>query len=175
MRLPACSAEATSPSRPAPMRARCWCAPPQPRPPRKRARATRRDDGPAVLGPRCSARGARLAVLGSRCSARGAGPARCWVLGRRLGAFLIGAVGLAAMPVQNQRMVADLEAQALGHGVLALFDAAVHELFHFAAVNTHDVIVMRALVELEYGHAAFKMMARDQTRGLDLGKHSIHS
>ena len=57
--------------------------------------------------------------------------------------------------------------------MLALFDAAVHELFHLAAVNTHDVIVMRALIELEHRHAAFKMMARDQAGGLELRQHPI--
>ena len=78
------------------------------------------------------------------------------------------------MAVQNQRVIADLEPQALGHGVLPLFDAAVHELFDLAAVNTHDVIVMRTLIELEHRHAAFKMMARDETGGLELGEHAIH-
>src|ERR1700685_3120962 len=138
------------------MRATCLAEPRRRSCPRKRDRGTRRAEALAV------------AFTASRRKV----PRR---LGRRLGAFLIGAVRLAAMPVQDQRMIADLEPQAFGHGVLALFDAAIHELFNFAAVNTHDVIVMRALVELEYGHAAFKMMARDQTRGLELGEHSIDS
>ena len=59
--------------------------------------------------------------------------------------------------------------------MLPLFDAAVHELFHLPAVNTHDVIVMRALIEFEHRHAALKMMARDEARGLELRQHSIDS
>src|SRR5579872_3110345 len=91
----------------------------------------------------------------------------------RLGALLIRTVGLAAMRVKNQRMVADLEPQALGNGLLALFDAAVHELFHLSAVNTHDVIVVGALVQFEDSHAALEVMARDQAGGLELGQHAV--
>src|SRR4029077_20572482 len=49
-------------------------------------------------------------------------------------AFLTGTIGLAAMPIQDQRMIADLEPQALRHRVLALFDSTVHELLDTAAV-----------------------------------------
>src|SRR3984885_15158609 len=93
---------------------------------------------------------------------------------RLFGALLIGTIGLAAMPVENQRVIADLETQTLRHRVLALFDAAVHELFHAPAVHTHDVIVMAALVEFEHRHTAFEMMARDEARGLELGQYTIH-
>ncbi len=78
------------------------------------------------------------------------------------------------MPVKNQGVIADLEPQPLRHGVLALFDAAVHELFDAAAVHTHDVIVVRTLIELEHRHAAFKMMARHEAGRLELGQHPIH-
>src|SRR5271155_5565965 len=91
----------------------------------------------------------------------------------RLGTLLVWAIWLAAVSVQDQRMIADLEPQAFRHGVLTLFDAAVHELFNLAAVNTHDVIVMRTLIELEHRHAAFEMMARDETGGLELGQNAI--
>ena len=84
------------------------------------------------------------------------------------------AIRLAAMPIQDQRVIADLETQALGHGLLALFDATVHELFDPAAVNTHDVIVVGALIEFEYRHAAFEMMARDEACRLELGQHAIN-
>ena len=71
-------------------------------------------------------------------------------------------------------MIADLEPQALRHGVLALFDTAVHELFDAAAVNTHDMIVVSTLIELEYRHAAFEMMACDEAGRFELGEHAIH-
>ena len=78
------------------------------------------------------------------------------------------------MSVEDERVIADLEAQALGDRVLPLLDAPVHELFHFAAVHTHDMVVMCALIELEYGHSAFKMMAGNEAGRLELGKDSVH-
>jgi outer membrane protein assembly factor BamE len=78
------------------------------------------------------------------------------------------------MPIQNQRVIADFEAQAFRYRVLAFFDTAVHELFDLAAVNTHDVIVVPTLIELEHRHAAFEMMASDETGGLELGQYAIH-
>src|ERR1700722_19446600 len=69
---------------------------------------------------------------------------------RLFGALLIGTIELAAMPVENQRVIADLEPQTLGYCVLALFDAAVHELFHARATHTHDVIDLGALAADEH-------------------------
>ena len=46
-------------------------------------------------------------------------------------------------------MVADGEAELLRHCGLPLLDPGVHELLHPAAVEAHDVVVVRALVELE--------------------------
>ena len=77
-------------------------------------------------------------------------------------------IRFAAMTVQNERVVADLEPQALGHRLLPFFDAAVHELFHAAAVDADDMVVMSALIQLEHRHTPFEMMARDQPGGLEL-------
>ena len=71
-------------------------------------------------------------------------------------------------------MIAQLVPQALGDLFLALFDRFVDELFDAAAVQTHDMVVMRSLVELEHGHAVFKMVPRHQPRGLELREHAVH-
>ncbi len=88
-------------------------------------------------------------------------------------ALLVRAVRLAAMPVQNQRVIANFEPQPLRHRMLTFFDAAIHELFDTAAVNTHDVIVVGALVQFEHRHAALEMMARDEAGRFELGQDTV--
>src|SRR5689334_10549666 len=78
------------------------------------------------------------------------------------------------MTVQSHRMVAQLVPQALGYRLLALFDRFIHELFDASAVKTHDMVMMRSLIQLENGHAVFEMVPRDQAGGLELREHAIH-
>src|SRR5450759_5769513 len=66
----------------------------------------------------------------------------CAASAQLLGSLLIRAIRFAAMAVQDERMVADFEAQLLRHRMLPLLDAAVHELLHAAAVDADDMIVM---------------------------------
>jgi len=56
---------------------------------------------------------------------------------------------------------------------LALFDAGVHELFDLAAVQTHDVVVMLAFVELEHSGRALEMMTAHEAGGFELRQNSI--
>jgi hypothetical protein len=77
------------------------------------------------------------------------------------------------MPVHDQRVIADGKPQPLGHRRLPFFDTGVHELFDSAAVQTHDVIVMGAVVELEDGHAIFEVMTRNEPGRLKLGQHAV--
>jgi hypothetical protein len=70
-------------------------------------------------------------------------------------------------------VVRDLEAQSVGHRPLALLDPFVRELFDASAVSTHDMIVMRAFVQLENGGAAFKVMARHQPGRFELGQDPV--
>ncbi len=70
-------------------------------------------------------------------------------------------------------MVADREPQPLGDRGLPLFDTGIHELFDPAAVQTHDVIVVRAVIELEDGHAILEVMTGDQARRLKLREHAV--
>src|SRR5271165_5963652 len=78
------------------------------------------------------------------------------------------------MAVQNERVIADLESQSLRHRLLPLLDASVDELLHMAAVDADDVIVVRALVQLEHRHAALEMVAGNESGGLELGEDAIH-
>src|SRR5258706_14608854 len=70
-------------------------------------------------------------------------------------------------------MFADGESQPRGDRFLPLFYARVDELFDLAAVHAHDMIVMRPLVEFEYGHAILEMMARDQAGRLELRQYPV--
>src|SRR5689334_15382632 len=77
------------------------------------------------------------------------------------------------MAVKRHRMVAQLVSQPLGDLFLALFDGLVNELFDPAAVQTHDMVMVRTLVEFENRHAIFEMMPRHQASGLELREDSI--
>jgi hypothetical protein len=83
------------------------------------------------------------------------------------------AIRALAVPVQNQRVIANIEAQSLGDGGLALFDTGVHELFDASAVKANDVIVVGAMVELEHRHSVFEVVPRDQTRSFELRQHPV--
>lgn len=71
-------------------------------------------------------------------------------------------------------MIFDLVLHLAGDGPLALFDARIHELFDFPAVQTNDVVVVLAFVELEYGRRALEMVATDETRGLELRENPVY-
>jgi hypothetical protein len=81
--------------------------------------------------------------------------------------------GLGAVAVDRQRVFGDLEAALLGDGVLALFDRFVVELFHAAAIEAHQVVVVRAGVQLEDGLAGFEVVAVQQAGLLELGQHAV--
>ena len=70
-------------------------------------------------------------------------------------------------------MIPNRESQPLGDGRLALFYSGIHELFDAAAVQADDMIVMRALIELEDRHAILEMMAGHEARGLELREHPV--
>src|ERR1700690_3397377 len=77
------------------------------------------------------------------------------------------------MPVQYQRVIADLEAQAHRDRLLPLLDAAVHELFDMSAVDADDVIVGGTMIELEHRSAALEMVARHEAGRLELRQHAV--
>ena len=77
------------------------------------------------------------------------------------------------MSVQRHRVIDQFVPQPRGDRFLAHFDRLVDELFDAAAVQTHDMVVMRSLVELEHGHAVFKMVPRHESGGLELREHAV--
>src|SRR5581483_3617698 len=109
---------------------------------------------------------------------RGRPPSLQAALNARIGSarllLAVGAVGAAAVAVHDQGMIANGESQALRHRGLPILDAGVHELLDAAAVQTHDMIVMRALIELEDGHAVLEVVPGDEARSFELCQHAIH-
>jgi hypothetical protein len=57
--------------------------------------------------------------------------------------------------------------------VLALFDLGVIKLFHLAAVQAHQVVMVLAFVEFINRFAAFELAAAEQTGLLKLGQHPV--
>ena len=71
-------------------------------------------------------------------------------------------------------MIPDLELVLGSNRALPLFDALVHELFHLAAVQTNDVIVVRPFVQFEDCRRTLEVMPSDQARGLELRQHPVN-
>jgi hypothetical protein len=70
-------------------------------------------------------------------------------------------------------MILDPETARFGDLDLALFDFGVVELLDVTALHAHDVIVMPALFQLEYGFAGFEVVPDQQARLLELREHAI--
>ena len=71
-------------------------------------------------------------------------------------------------------MVGESESHLEGDFLLTLFDQRIAELFHPAAFDADDVIVMPATLQFEHGIASFEMMAFDQAGGLELGQYPVN-
>jgi len=70
-------------------------------------------------------------------------------------------------------VVDEFEAVPRGDLALALLDAGIGEFLHPAAVLADDVVVVLALVELEYGRSTLEVVTGDEARRLELRQHSI--
>ena len=70
-------------------------------------------------------------------------------------------------------MVFDHKISLRGDGALSSLDFAIKEFEHTPAFEAHHVIMMTALVDFEYGPAAFEIMPNDQTGRLKLCEHAI--
>ena len=84
------------------------------------------------------------------------------------------AIGTHAIGVQTQRMVGNDEALGSGHIVLAALDFGVVELLNLAAIQTDQMVVMLAFVELVHRLAGFKMTAAEDARLFELRQHPVH-
>ena len=79
-----------------------------------------------------------------------------------------------AARIQRKRMLFQCEALGFGHGGLALFNLRIVKLFDTPAIEAHQMIVMRALIELIHRFAAFEIAACEQAGLLKLREHAIH-
>ena len=71
-------------------------------------------------------------------------------------------------------MILDLVLHSARDRSLTLFNARIHELFDLAAIQTHDVIVVLAFIQLKDRGGAFEMMTTHQPRSFELRKNSVH-
>ena len=84
------------------------------------------------------------------------------------------AIRFGAIAIQRERMTMQAKAARCGHLALTVFDFGVDKLFDSAARQAHQMIVMRAFVQLEHRAAAFEMIARQKPGLFKLGQHPIH-
>ena len=63
------------------------------------------------------------------------------------------AARLGAIGIQGQRVVVQGKTAVFGDLFLAPLDLGVIELFHAAALQAHQVVVVRAFIQLEHGLA----------------------
>lgn len=71
-------------------------------------------------------------------------------------------------------MVLDLVTVLPGDLSLNLLDSLVEKLDHFTGIETHHVIVVITIRELEDGRAALEVVSRDEPRALELREDTVH-
>ena len=71
-------------------------------------------------------------------------------------------------------MILNGEAALFGNGVLALFNLRVVKLFDPTAVNTDQMVMVFAMIDLEDSLSRLKEVALKQTGLLKLGQHAIN-
>jgi hypothetical protein len=87
---------------------------------------------------------------------------------------LCGQSCLVQLPYIASACSAILKPRSSGDLVLARFDLLVEELFHPAAIEADQVVVVRAGVQLEDRLAGFKVIAVQQAGLFELGQHPVH-
>ena len=81
--------------------------------------------------------------------------------------------GLLAIAIDCQRMLGDLEAALERDLLLAAFDFFVVELFHVAAIEADQVVVVGTGVEFVDGLAGLEVVAVQQSCLFELGQHAV--
>lgn len=84
-------------------------------------------------------------------------------------------LAIGADTVEAERMISQGEVFPARNLVLKPLNGFIAKLFHATALNTHQMIVVFATVQLEYGIAAFEMMPNNEASGLKLGQDTVHS
>ena len=78
------------------------------------------------------------------------------------------------MHIQRERVVLQGKTALGRHLALARFDVGIKELFHAAAVQAHQMVVVLALIQLEHRLAAFEVVAAENAGLLELHQHPVH-
>lgn len=78
-----------------------------------------------------------------------------------------------AQAVQAKGMVGELVVGGMGDFLLPKFDDFIAEFRNAPAFDAHDMVVVLAAFQLENRVAAFKMMAFDEARRLELGQDTV--
>ena len=71
-------------------------------------------------------------------------------------------------------MIVQRKAALVGDAMLTPFDLGVVELLDTPALQAHEVIMVRTLVEFEYRLAGFEIIAFEKPGLLELGEHAIN-
>ena len=87
----------------------------------------------------------------------------------------IGAIGFGAVGVNRQGVVGNCKTLGTGHSMLAVFNFGVVELFNNAAIQTHQMVMVLAFIELVHRLARLKVAAVQQARLFKLGQHPVDS
>lgn len=72
-------------------------------------------------------------------------------------------------------MVMQFESLFLGNRTLAFFNFGVKKFNHFAALHTHQMVVVLAFIEFKHRFASLKILACQKARLLELGQYPINS
>lgn len=83
------------------------------------------------------------------------------------------AILLGAVAVDRERVFGNCKAALGRNDLLALLDFGIIKLFNLAAIEAHQMVVVRAFVEFKDRLAAFKMVAVQDFSLLKLGQYAI--
>jgi hypothetical protein len=73
-----------------------------------------------------------------------------------------------------QRVFRQFEAMFFRDGMLATFNFFVEKLFHMAALQAQQVIVMAAAIEFVHRLIVVEVMPNQDASMLELGQHAVH-
>lgn len=76
--------------------------------------------------------------------------------------------------INVQRVIVDGKSKVGGDFFLARLDGRIMELFHMAALQTHNMVVVLALIKFKHRLSAFKIVSHQQPSVLELGQHAVY-
>ena len=84
------------------------------------------------------------------------------------------AIRIVAVGIKVERVFPNREAAFFRNAVLALFYGGVEELFHPAALQADQMVMVLPFIQFENRLAGFKMMTLQQTRLFELRQHAVY-